>query len=783
MKSPRSVSYIAVLVAALCIAFCSTEAQQNSGSAVTATSASVVPRLVSFSGVLNDASGKPVSNLSGVTFLIYRDEQGGAPLWLETQNVSPDKTGHYSVQLGATRSDGLPSDMFLTGEARWLAVQIAGDVEKARVLLVAVPYAMKAADAETVGGLPPSAFVLAAPANGAGTVATISGATASVSSANAAPTALNVTTTGGTSSSLPLWTTSTNIQSSTVSQIGTGSTAKIGIGTTTPGATLDVKGGANIQGLLTAAATGMATSAGGKNSQADAFVASSFNSSTLAAVNQTFQWKAEATGNNTSAPSATLNLLFGSGTTAPVETGLRLSNKGVFTFATGQTFPGTGTLTGATTASGSGLTGGGTTGTLSLSLLKTCTTNQILQWNGTSWVCANAAGTGTITGVTTGTGSGLIGGGTSGTLTMSLLKTCTTNQLLQWNGTSWVCATVAGSGTISGVTAGTDLTGGGTSGSVTLNLDTTKVPQLSSSNVFSAAQVITSNASSADALTITNNGSGAGINITSGNGTAVFANAIGIGSTGVFGSGGLGGIGVQGFGTNNTGVLGNSTTGSGLVGQTGGATVGTAGVYGVAGTASSVGSGIAGVWGTSVTNVGVFGNSTNQTGAVGQSGIGNGVAGYSNSTTSSGVAGVNTNTGPGVYGHSDAGFGFVTDGNVNQARSMGGWVKVMAYVDPFATGGIAVTRCFNSQETGSAVSTPPCGISINHVGQGQNILDFGFQVNDRFVVVNGTYNSDYPTTYFPNCPAGGCTANQLELITEIVTTSTFADQAFFIFIY
>jgi hypothetical protein len=55
---------------------------------------------------------------------------------------------------------------------------------------------------------------------------------------------------------------------------------------------------------------------------------------------------------------------------------------------------------------------------------------------------------------------------------------------LQWNGSTWVCATTSGSGTITGVTAGTDLTGGGTIGNVTLNLDTTKVPQLASNNNF-----------------------------------------------------------------------------------------------------------------------------------------------------------------------------------------------------------------------------------------------------------------------------------------------------------
>src|ERR1019366_4820157 len=47
-----------------------------------------------------------------------------------------------------------------------------------------------------------------------------------------------------------------------------------------------------------------------------------------------------------------------------------------------------------------------------------------------------------------------------------------------------------GSGTITGVTSGTDLTGGGTSGSVTLNLDTTKVPQLATANTFVGSQSV-----------------------------------------------------------------------------------------------------------------------------------------------------------------------------------------------------------------------------------------------------------------------------------------------------
>jgi hypothetical protein len=94
-----------------------------------------------------------------------------------------------------------------------------------------------------------------------------------------------------------------------------------------------------------------------------------------------------------------------------------------------------------------------------------------------------ASGGGTITGVVTTPGSGLTGGGTSGTLNLGLTTTCSSKQVLQWNGSTWVCSN-AGAGTITGLTAGTDLTGGGSTGSVTVNLDTTQVPQLNTDNVF-----------------------------------------------------------------------------------------------------------------------------------------------------------------------------------------------------------------------------------------------------------------------------------------------------------
>src|ERR1700683_5568414 len=128
-----------------------------------AVTGAVVPRLVSYSGRVVDVDGKALSGIAGVTFAIYKDQYEGSPLWLETQNVTADNKGGYTAQLGAAKPEGLPLDLFTSGEARWLGVRVNGGEEQPRVMLLSVPYALKAGGAETVVGLPPSAFVLAAP--------------------------------------------------------------------------------------------------------------------------------------------------------------------------------------------------------------------------------------------------------------------------------------------------------------------------------------------------------------------------------------------------------------------------------------------------------------------------------------------------------------------------------------------------------------------------------------------------------------------------------------------
>ena len=100
----------------------SLNAQQRPASAPIAAT---VPRQVNFSGKTADAQGKPIAGIAGVALAIHKDQYEGSSR-LETQNVEADAKGNYAVQLGATKPDGLPLDLFSSGDARWLGVSVNG---------------------------------------------------------------------------------------------------------------------------------------------------------------------------------------------------------------------------------------------------------------------------------------------------------------------------------------------------------------------------------------------------------------------------------------------------------------------------------------------------------------------------------------------------------------------------------------------------------------------------------------------------------------------------------
>lgn len=125
-----------------------------------------INRLFRLSGAIAADPNQAQNPVEAIQFAIYDQETGGAPLWVETQTLSVDRDGAYSVLLGSTRVDGLPAELFASSEPRWLGVRVQrpGSVEQARTLLTSVPYAikaMKATDADTLGGRPASAYQLA----------------------------------------------------------------------------------------------------------------------------------------------------------------------------------------------------------------------------------------------------------------------------------------------------------------------------------------------------------------------------------------------------------------------------------------------------------------------------------------------------------------------------------------------------------------------------------------------------------------------------------------------
>ena len=80
----------------------------------------------------------------------------------------------------------------------------------------------------------------------------------------------------------------------------------------------------------------------GYNSQLLKLLTSAYNSTSKTIVNPRFVWQATVNGNNTAAPSATLELLSSTTDAVATPTGFYFNPNGTINFAPGQTFPGAG---------------------------------------------------------------------------------------------------------------------------------------------------------------------------------------------------------------------------------------------------------------------------------------------------------------------------------------------------------------------------------------------------------------------------------------------------------
>jgi hypothetical protein len=112
-----------------------------------------VPTQVSFQGYLTDSTGVPVPDGDySMQFYLFDAPTGGSQLWNPNAGEAQTVTvagGIYQVQLGAVQP--LDSSVFDGGVA-WLEVVIDGETLSPRQLITAAAYALKAGDADTLGG-------------------------------------------------------------------------------------------------------------------------------------------------------------------------------------------------------------------------------------------------------------------------------------------------------------------------------------------------------------------------------------------------------------------------------------------------------------------------------------------------------------------------------------------------------------------------------------------------------------------------------------------------------
>jgi hypothetical protein len=214
-------------------------AQSDAAATANSAAALAVPPLVKFTGSVDGGARSQT-----MTFALYRVPTDGQPLWTETQTVDVGSEGHYAVLLGGVHP--LRPSLFAAGEERWLGVTPQGGTELPRVPFISVPYAMKAADAQTIAGRPLSAFILAGDKTGTAADGLTYVNPTVRANALAGGAAVSTTTAGppspqsgsgaaGTANYVGMFTDGSNLGNSAIYQTPAG---RIGINTTAPAAPL-----------------------------------------------------------------------------------------------------------------------------------------------------------------------------------------------------------------------------------------------------------------------------------------------------------------------------------------------------------------------------------------------------------------------------------------------------------------------------------------------------------------------------------------------------------------
>ena len=113
-----------------------------------------IPHKVNYQGRLVDsATGLPLPGSHSMQFRLYAAPAGGSPVWSESLTGAADSSGVVSVILGSTNPIDISFD-----DPCWLEVEVDGEILSPRTEMVSSPYAFFAADSERLGGLLSSSF-------------------------------------------------------------------------------------------------------------------------------------------------------------------------------------------------------------------------------------------------------------------------------------------------------------------------------------------------------------------------------------------------------------------------------------------------------------------------------------------------------------------------------------------------------------------------------------------------------------------------------------------------
>ena len=104
-----------------------------------------VPRLINISGVFRPADGQPPGRSRSSRCRSTPSRRAARRCGRRRRRVALDATGRFTLLLGATHADGIPPAVFASGEAQWLGTLFAraGEVERPRVRITSVPYALR----------------------------------------------------------------------------------------------------------------------------------------------------------------------------------------------------------------------------------------------------------------------------------------------------------------------------------------------------------------------------------------------------------------------------------------------------------------------------------------------------------------------------------------------------------------------------------------------------------------------------------------------------------------